>query len=92
MQERPIEARLFTEVRKMNGVCLKLNSLSLSGLPDRMILLAPGRVAFAEIKRPGKKPSHLQQLVIAMLTKMGFLVEVIDHTDQIEPFLKKVTQ
>ncbi len=92
MQEKTIEARLTTEVRKRDGICIKMNSLSMNGLPDRLVLLPPGRAAFAEIKRPGKKPTHLQLRVMAMLSRMGFLAEVIDHTDQIEPFLKKVQQ
>lgn len=44
------------------------------GVPDRLVCLPGGRVAFVELKTPGKKPTALQRLRHRELRKMGFVV------------------
>lgn len=52
-------------------------------MPDRIILLPGGRMAFAELKAPGKKPRRLQLARHRLLRRLGFRVYVIDSTGQI---------
>lgn len=61
-----------------------------AGMPDRLILLPDGHIAFAELKAPGKKPRPLQLSRHRLLEGLGFKVYVIDSTDQIEQILTEI--
>ena len=83
--EKTIEQYFVKMVKqKLKGVALKLNSLSMTGLPDRIILLPKGRVFFAEIKDTGKKATSLQLAVHDILRSLDFRVYVIDSKKQVE--------
>jgi len=89
MLERSVEAA-FIRAGASRGVwCLKLKILGHAGFPDRVCLALGGRVAFAELKRPGKKPRELQVFVHNILRDFGFLVEVIDHPSQCAGFFER---
>ena len=60
MREKTVETKIVTAVRSRGGICMKLVSPGLAGVPDRIILLPGGQTAFAELKAPGKKPRPLQ--------------------------------
>ena len=77
MREKRIEQKLMMEVRRCGGMALKFVSPSYSGMPDRLILLPDGKVAFVEVKAPGKKPRPLQIKRHEMLRKLGFRVFVL---------------
>ena len=83
MRERQIEQRLTQAVRKRRGLCPKWVSPGMDGVPDRIILLPGGRIAFAELKAPGQKPRPLQLRRKAQLERLGFAVHVIDNVNQI---------
>ena len=86
--ERQIEQRLVTETRKRGGMALKFVSPSFAGMPDRLILLPDGKMAFVEVKAPGQKPRPLQVKRHAMLRKLGFKVFVLDAASDIPRMLK----
>ena len=88
MLEKQIERKLTEEVKKLNGMCLKLTSLA--GIPDRLILLQGGKMAFVELKAPGEKPRKLQQVRIKQLRKMGFMCFVVDGTEMISDVLDSI--
>lgn len=90
MQERMIEQKLVTETRKRGGVALKFVSPSFSGMPDRLVLLPDGKIAFVEVKAPGQKPRPLQNSRHAMLRKMGFPVFVLDNPENIPGMLNEL--
>lgn len=92
MKESTIEQKLRDAVRKQEGICLKFASLSMSGLPDRIVLMPGGRIGFVELKRKGQQPRPLQKAVMALLTNMGFTVAVIDSPEQIAPFLQNFSK
>ena len=50
----------------------------MNGLPDRLVLLPDGKMFFAELKAPGKKPRPEQVRVHESLRRRGFKVYVID--------------
>ena len=81
--EKQIEQKLASEVKRRGGIAPKFVSPGFDGMPDRIILLPGGRIAFAELKAPGKKPRRLQYARHRLLRKLGFRVYVIDNPEQI---------
>lgn len=92
LSEKQIEQKLVTEVRRRGGRALKFVSPSYSGMPDRLVLLPDGKVAFVEVKAPGKKPRSLQMKRHATLRKLGFQVFVLDAASDIPVILKEVME
>lgn len=91
MREHQIEKRLVEEVRKRHGLCPKWVSPGLDGVPDRIILLPGGHMAFSELKAPGEKPRPLQLRRKAQLERLGFRVYIIDNTEQIGGALDEIS-
>lgn len=91
MRERQIEQQLVAAVRKRHGLCPKWVSPGLDGVPDRIILLPGGRVAFAELKAPGKTLRAQQRYRKAQLERLGFKVYVIDSKEQIGGVLDEIS-
>lgn len=83
MREKYIEAKLVSEVKSCGGIAPKFVSPGFDGMPDRLVLFPDGRMAFAEIKAPGKKPRPLQVSRHELLRRLGYRVYVIDSTEQI---------
>ena len=90
MKEKQIEQKLVKAVRALGGLCPKLVSPGMDGMPDRMVLLPGGRMAFAELKAPGRKPRPLQLRRMAQLSRLGFRVYVIDGPEQINEILQTI--
>lgn len=90
MREKTIEHKLLMEVKKIGGLALKFVSPGFDGMPDRLILLPCGKIAFAELKAPGKKPRQLQIARHKTLMKLGFRVYVIDKVEQIGEILDEI--
>lgn len=91
MREKQIEQQLVAAVRKRSGLCPKWVSPGLDGMPDRIILLPGGRIAFAEMKAPGKTLRTQQRYRKAQLERLGFKVYVIDSKEQIGGVLDEVS-
>ena len=90
MREKQIEQKLVRAVRKIDGMCLKFVSPNFDGMPDRLILLPGGKIAFAELKALSKKPRPLQLARHKTLMKLGFHVYVIDSAEQIGEILDEI--
>lgn len=90
MQEKYIERKLVKAVKEMEGIALKFVSPGFDGMPDRLVLLPMGRIAFVEVKSPGKKPRPLQLARHEMLRKLGFKVFILDDAADIEKILKEI--
>lgn len=90
MREKQIENKLASEVKKAGGIALKFVSPSFDGMPDRLVLLPDGHIAFVELKAPGKKPRLLQLARHRLLRSLGFRVYVIDTVEQIGGMLDEV--
>jgi len=88
MLEKQIERKLYDEVKKIDGMCLKQTGMA--GIPDRLVLLPDGKCAFVELKAPGEKPRKLQQIRMKQLKKLGFKCFVIDGVEQIKPMLEVI--
>ncbi len=90
MREKYIEQRLTRETKAVGGICPKLISPGMDGMPDRMVLLPEGRIGFVEVKAPGGKPRRLQMLRHRMLTGLGFKVFILDAPEQISGILDEI--
>ena len=87
MLEKTIETQLVKAVKHMGGRAVKLVSPGFDGMPDRLVLLPKGRMAFVEVKAPGKKPRPLQIARHEMLRDLGFKIYVLDSIDMIGEIL-----
>lgn len=90
MREKETEKKLATEVKKRGGIAPKFVSPGLSGMPDRLILLPDGHIAFAELKAKGKKPRPLQMARKRLLESLGFKSYVVDSIEEIGGILDEI--
>lgn len=90
MRENVIERQLAMAVKKMGGMAVKFVSPGLDGVPDRIVLLPDRKIAFVELKAPGKKPRPLQEKRSRQLEALGFPVYVIDGVEQIGGVLDEI--
>ncbi len=90
MREKQIENKLTIEAKKLGGIAVKFVSPSFAGIPDRLVLIPDGHIAFVELKAPGKKPRPLQLSRHRLLRSLGFRVYVIDSVEQIGGMLDEV--
>ena len=90
MTEKNIEQKLVKAVKKRGGMALKFVSPGLDGVPDRIVLLPMGRIAFVELKAPGKKMRPLQVRRKRQLEGLGFLVYCVDRVEEIGGMLDEI--
>ena len=90
MIEKYIEKKLVAAVKKMGGIAPKFVSPGLNGMPDRIVILPMGRIAFVELKAPGKMMRPLQVRRKRQLEDLGFLVYCIDSVEKIDEVLKEM--
>lgn len=90
MREKTIEQKLVKAVKDMGGIAPKFTSPGYDGVPDRIVLLPGGRVAFVEVKAPGEKPRPLQLARHNLLRNLGFKVYVLDGEKQIGGLLHEI--
>ena len=70
--------KLADAVKARGGLAPKFTSLGFDGMPDRIVLMPGGRMAFVEVKAPGKAPRPLQEARHRLLRQLGFRVYVLD--------------
>jgi len=85
--EKRLENELRRAVKNTGGLCLKMGTSFLSGIPDRLCLFAGGRVCFVEVKTTGEKPKKIQLFFMRKLEKLGFDVRIIDNTKALEELI-----
>lgn len=90
MREKEIELKLVRAVKAAGGICPKLVSPGFDGMPDRIILLPGTRIAFVEVKAPGRKPRPLQLRRHEQLRVLGFSVYVLDDPKRIPGIIREI--
>lgn len=90
MREKTIEAKLTAATKSMGGLALKFTSPGFDGVPDRLVLLPNGMMAFIELKAPGKQLRPLQVRRKRQLEGLGFSVYCLDRPEQILQVLKEI--
>lgn len=92
MREKLTEQKLVRAVKAAGGIAVKFVSPGYDGMPDRLILLTGGKLAFVEVKAYGMNPRPLQIHRHEMLKRLGFKVYVIDDEAQIQPMLSEIME
>lgn len=90
MREKTTEQKLSLMVKAAGGIAPKFVSPGYDGMPDRIVLLPGGRMAFVEVKATGKKPRPLQVARHKLLRRLGFKVYVLDRPEQIGGILDEI--
>lgn len=90
MSEKTTEQKLVKAVKAKGGLAPKFVSPGFDGVPDRIVLLPRGRIAFIELKAKGRKMRPLQVRRKRQLESLGFLVYCIDSPDQIGGILDEI--
>lgn len=85
MREKTIEQYLVQEVKKRNGMGIKL--LGIVGIPDRMVLLPVRIIVFIETKTAKGKLSPLQKWWEKSLKALGFDYLVIRSKQEVDHLL-----
>lgn len=88
--EKLVERKLREAIKERGGLCIKLQADFFVGLPDRLCLIPVGRVVFVELKTTKQKPRKLQIITHNKLRALGFRVEVIDSTEQVDNFINSI--
>lgn len=92
MREVDIEKRLTRCVKRWGGLALKFISPGFAGVPDRLVLLPNSRIAFVELKAPGKQPRALQRKRKKQLEVLGFKVYTISSYEDIDRFIQEMVR
>lgn len=90
MRESKVEEKLRTEAKRRGGWAVKFTSPGLDGVPDRLVLFPGGRLAFVEVKAPGKKMRPLQERRADQLRALGFQVYCLDCMEKIGGILDEI--
>lgn len=87
MRESQIEGTLVRRVNELGGLALKFVSPGRRGVPDRLVILPGGRVAFVEVKAPGGRLLAGQQRVHQTLRHLGVEVVVLWSIEEVAAWL-----
>lgn len=90
MLEKTVEAYLVERVRALGGTAYKFTSPARASVPDRIVILPPGRIFFVELKRPGGKLTRGQEREHEHLRWLGADVRMLDSIGAINAFLNEV--
>ena len=90
MREKTIESKLVKAVKNMGGLAPKFVSPGFDGVPDRVVLLPHGKIAFVELKTEGGTLRPLQVRRKRQLESLGFSVYCVDTAEQIGGILDEI--
>jgi hypothetical protein len=82
--EKQVEGYLVKKVKEAGGIAAKWVSPGRSGVPDRIVFRPGGKIIFVELKRPGEKPTPLQNRIIEILRGLGADVRVVDSMEKVD--------
>lgn len=84
VRESSVEKYLVRRCEDRGWRCLKFDPKFCRGMPDRMIVLPGGRVAWAELKTDGGELSASQKYRMAWLRNQGHDVHVVWNKEQVD--------
>ena len=90
MREKAIERKLTLMVKQHGGMAPKFVSPGFDGVPDRIVLLPYGKIAFVELKTEGETLRPLQVRRKRQLESLGFSVYCVDAVEQIGGILDEI--
>lgn len=90
MTEAQLERKVVEFCREYKLLTYKFSSPAHRGVPDR-IILHHGRALFLELKRPGKKPTKLQERELEELRAVGCTAHWTDSFETARNLIVKFT-
>jgi hypothetical protein len=87
VRESTIEKYLVKEIKRHQGVCIKLTGVM--GIPDRLVLFKGGLLVFAELKTATGKLTPLQIKWSKFLISLGFYYIVIRSKQEVDQFIQQ---
>lgn len=92
MAESSIERYLRTRVERMGGLCWKWVSPGRVGVPDRIVMLKGGVIAFVELKNSGKSERPSQIVCQNRMKRMGcWVFSSVDSKEKVDSLLASMT-
>ncbi len=88
--EKIIERKLVELTNLNGGMCIKLLSFHMLGLPDRLCIFPKGKLVFIETKTTKQKPRPIQLFMHDKIRKLGFRVEVVDTVNKVAELIEEV--
>lgn len=79
-----------TTIRRCGGRCYKWVSPGNAGVPDRIVIVPPGRVVFVELKTPIGELSELQKEQARRLRECGCDVRHVYGWEQVEALIREL--
>jgi Holliday junction resolvase len=92
VKELDIERYLVKRVAELGGTAYKFSSPSRANVPDRIVVLPGGVIAFVELKAPDITPREAQLRELDRLTKLGAHATWINNLKAVDTLLKALTQ
>lgn len=90
MLEKSIEDYLTQEIKRRGGECIKIETPSERGWPDRLCILPYGIVFFVETKKPkGGVVSKYQNHVISRVNGLGAHAYLAHTKELVDAILKE---
>lgn len=76
MTEQQIQSKRIKQLEAEGYYVIKLIRTNKNGIPDLLAIPPGSEVLFSEVKRPGQKPSKLQEYRMKELNNHGIKTEV----------------
>jgi Holliday junction resolvase len=76
MTEQQIQAKKIKELEAKGFYVIKLIRTNKNGIPDLLVIPPGADVIFIEVKKPGNKPSKLQEYRMKELNQHGLKTQV----------------
>lgn len=89
-REAKIEEWLVKQIKDMGGIADKFVSPANPGVPDRLIVMPPGKIYFVELKTEIGRLSNIQKWQRERYAKCGAEVRVIKGMEQAKEFIKEL--
>ena len=89
--EATIEQYLKESVEGAEGMCIKIKSSGVRGVPDRVVILN-GLTVFVELKSESGNVSRHQQRTFTAITAAGGFVFLLDSKDRVDDFMTFMLQ
>lgn len=90
VREASVETYLRDQVKAAGGLCVKLNPAGYVGIPDRLVVLPGGWIAFCEVKKPkGGVIGRLQSWWCEELRRLGCRHRYVFDRDEVDVALEE---
>ena len=91
-KEQDIQASIMNYISSIGGLPVKFNNMGIyakAGVSD-ILACIKGRFVAIEVKRPGKKPSDLQERFLDAINTIGGLAFWADNLQDVKDKLKEL--